>query len=162
MQPAVTVARPQFPSHGHNSMIAYNNTQPTRCHLGRDENSSLPLTQSNRFWKDWKHVCWQDCDDFHILRYFNFHLTDCKQRVTQYVVPSVTHTGTKETKPVVVGQVQGYVISSIIFYDTEMILPLPYCFLRYQSHTYKPAGLKGAVIVTNVTRESGMPHLCIL
>ena len=35
-------------------------------------------------------------------------------RVTQHVAPFVTHTGAKETKPVLVGQVQGYVISSII------------------------------------------------
>ena len=40
-------------------------------------------------------------------------------RVTPYVVPFVTHTRTKETKPVVVGQVQGYVISSIIFCDRK-------------------------------------------
>ena len=59
------------------------------------------------------------------------HLADCKQRVTQYVVPFVTNTRTKETKPVVVGQVQGYVIGSIIFSDTEMTLPS--YFLRYHS-----------------------------
>ena len=56
---------------------------------------------------------------------------DCKQRVTQYVVPYVAHTRTKDTKPVAVGQVQGHVISSIIFYDTEVTLP--YWFLRYHS-----------------------------
>ena len=43
------------------------------------------------------------------------------------MIPFVTHTTTKETKPVVVGQVQGYVISSIIFFDTEVTLP--YWFL---------------------------------
>ena len=57
------------------------------------------------------------------------HLVDCKHRVTKYVVPFVTHTRTKENKPIVVGQVQGYVISSITLCDTEMTLP--YCFLRY-------------------------------
>ena len=61
----------------------------------------------------------------------NSHFADCKQRVTQYVVPFVTHTRTKETKPAVVGQVQGYVISFIIFCDKEVTLP--YCFLRYHS-----------------------------
>ena len=35
----------------------------------------------------------------------------------------------KETKPVDSGQVQGYVIGSITFCDTEMTLP--YCFLGY-------------------------------
>ena len=74
--------------------------------------------------------------------------------MAHYVIPFVTHTRTKETKPVVVGQVPGYIISYIIFCDKEVTLP--YCFLRYQSCTYKPAGLKGAVIVTNVTRESGI------
>ena len=59
----------------------------------------------------------------------NSHLADCKQRVTQYVVPFVAHTRTKEIKPVVVGQAQGYEISSIIFCDTEVTLP--YFFLRY-------------------------------
>ena len=59
------------------------------------------------------------------------HLADCKQRVTQYVVPFVTHIRTKETKPVVVGQVQGYLISSFIFCDTEVTLP--YWFLGYHS-----------------------------
>ena len=59
------------------------------------------------------------------------HFADCKQRVTQYVVPFVTHTKTKETKPVVVAQIQGYVISSIIFCDREV--KLPYFFLRYHS-----------------------------
>ena len=61
----------------------------------------------------------------------NSHLADCKQIVTQYVVPFVTHTRTKETKPVVFGQVQSYVITSITFCDTEVTLP--YCFLRYHS-----------------------------
>ena len=51
--------------------------------------------------------------------------------MTQYVVSFVTHSRTKETKPVVVGQVQGYVISSIIFCDTEVTLP--FSFLRYHS-----------------------------
>ena len=61
------------------------------------------------------------------LQYSN--LADYKQRVTQCVVPFVTHIRTRETKPVVVGHVQGYVISSTIFCDTEVTLP--YCFLRY-------------------------------
>ena len=61
----------------------------------------------------------------------NSHLADCKQRVTQYVVPFVIITITKETKPVVVGQVQGYVICTVIFCDTEMTLP--YCFFGYHS-----------------------------
>ena len=61
----------------------------------------------------------------------NSYLVDCKQRVTQYVVPFLTHTRTKETKPVVVGQVQGYVISSITFCNREVTLP--YCFLGYHS-----------------------------
>ena len=43
--------------------------------------------------------------------WLHFHLADCKQKVTQYVVPFVTNTRTKETKAVVVGQVQDYVIS---------------------------------------------------
>ena len=47
------------------------------------------------------------------------------------MVPFMTHIRTKETKPVVVGQVQGYVISSNIFGDTEMTLP--YWFLRNHS-----------------------------
>ena len=37
------------------------------------------------------------------------------KRVTQYVVPFVTNIRTKETKPVLVGQVQGYLISSLNF-----------------------------------------------
>ena len=49
----------------------------------------------------------------------NSHLADCKLRVTQYVVPFVTHARTKKTKLVVVGQVQGYDISSIIFCDRK-------------------------------------------
>ena len=59
--------------------------------------------------------------------------------MTQYVIPFVPHTRTKETKPVVVGQVQGYVISSIIFSDTEMALP--YYFLRY--HNLVPIDQQG-------------------
>ena len=66
-----------------------------------------------------------------LLAYLYSNLADCKQRVTQYMVPFVTHTRTKETKPVVAGQVQGYAISSMIFCDTEMTLP--YWFLRYHS-----------------------------
>ena len=59
----------------------------------------------------------------------NSHFADCKQRVTQYVVPFMTHIRTKETKPAVVGQVQGYLISSFVICDTEVTLP--YWFLRY-------------------------------
>ena len=55
----------------------------------------------------------------------NSDLADCKQRVTQYVVPFVTHIRTKETKAVVVGQVEGY----FVFCDTEVTLP--YWFLGY-------------------------------
>ena len=69
------------------------------------------------------------------------------------MIPFVTHIRTTETKPVVVGQVQGYVISSIIFCDTEATLP--YCFLRY--HSIVPINQQGTVIATNVTRESGIP-----
>ena len=60
----------------------------------------------------------------------NSHLVDCKQRVTQEVVPFVTHIRTKETKPVVIGQVQGYLSSSFVFCDTEVTLP--YWFLGYR------------------------------
>ena len=88
----------------------------------------------------------------------NFHFANCKQKVTQYVVPDSDTYQNKETKPVV-EQVQGYVISSIIFCDMEMTLP--YCFFQIpQSRTYKPAERKGAVIVTNVTRESGIWVCC--
>ena len=57
------------------------------------------------------------------------HLADCKQRVTQYVVPFMTHIRAKETKPVVVGHVQGYSISSFVLRDKEVTLP--YWFLGY-------------------------------
>ena len=64
----------------------------------------------------------------------NSHLADCKQRVTQYVVPFVTHIRTKETKPAVVGQVQGYLISFFVFCDSEVTLP--YWFLGYHGLVY--------------------------
>ena len=44
----------------------------------------------------------------------NSYLADCKQRVTQYVVPFMTRIRIKETKPAVVGQVQDYLISSFV------------------------------------------------
>ena len=47
------------------------------------------------------------------------HLADCKQRVTRCVVPFMTHIRTKETKPVAVGQVQGYLLSLFVFCDTK-------------------------------------------
>ena len=62
----------------------------------------------------------------------------------------MTHIRTKETEPVAVGQVQGYVINSVIFCDTE--ITLPYCFHRY----YGLVPIKGGVILTDVTRESGI------
>ena len=67
----------------------------------------------------------------------------------------MTQNRTKETKLGVVGQVQGYVITSfyIVWHGNDLALLLPE---MPQSRTYKPAGLKGAVIVMNVTRESGM------
>ena len=73
----------------------------------------------------------------HILR--NSHLADCKQRVTQYVVPFMTYIRTKETKQVVVGQVQGYLISSFVLCDTEVTLP--YWLLGY--HGLVPIYQKG-------------------
>ena len=70
--------------------------------------------------------------------YYDSHLASYKQRVTQYVVPFVTHIRTKET---CVGQVHSYVnmSSSIIFCDTEM--SLPYCFLGY--HGLLPINQQG-------------------
>ena len=69
----------------------------------------------------------------------NSHIVDCKQRVTQFVVPFVTHIRIKETKPVVIRQVQGYLISSFVFCDIEMTLS--YWFLGY--HGLIPIYQKG-------------------
>ena len=67
------------------------------------------------------------------------HLANCRQRVTQCVAPFVIHIRTTETKPVVVGQVQGCLISSFVFCDLEGTLP--YCFLGY--HSLVPLYQKG-------------------
>ena len=59
--------------------------------------------------------------------------------MTHYVVPFVAQIRTKETKPVIVGQVQDYLISSFVFCDTEVTVP--YWFLRY--HCLVPIYQKG-------------------
>ena len=68
------------------------------------------------------------------LQDWNSYHADCKQSDSIYVVPFVTHTRTKETKPAIVRQVRGNVISSSIFCDTKMALP--YCVLGYHSPVF--------------------------
>ena len=46
---------------------------------------------------------------------YNCDIIPILRTVTHYVVPFVTHIRTKETKSALVGQVQGYLISSLVF-----------------------------------------------